>query len=425
MNSLTNTGSNIVIVDDLPNNLRVLSEILQSGGYTVRPALNGEIAMKSIRFKLPDLILLDICMPDMDGYEVCRQLKSDPMTREIPVIFISALNDIEDKLAAFNAGGADYICKPFQMEEVLARVDTHTALFKSRQALKAREESLQHSLHDLEAAHLRLKEMSGQLLQSEKLASIGLLAAGVAHEINNPIGFISSNLNILKSYVDSLLRLIDEYALLEANAPADMLERIDETKREIDLLFLRQDVMELIGESIDGSGRVRKIVQDLRDFSHSGDSEWRQVNLNTALDSSLNLAWNEVKQKKAEVIKDYDEVPMVECLHQQVNQVLLNLLVNAAQAIGEKGQITLRTRRQNEWVTISVIDNGYGIPPGNIEKIFDPFFTTKPVGKGTGLGLSTSYGIITKHGGRIVVDSAEGKGAAFTVWLPIKHSDTA
>lgn len=424
MNSLTNTGSNIVIVDDLPNNLRVLSEILQSGGYTVRPALNGEIALKSIRFKLPDLILLDICMPDMDGYEVCRQLKSDPMTREIPVIFISALNDIEDKLAAFNAGGADYICKPFQMEEVLARVDTHTALFKSRLALKAREESLQHSLHDLEAAHLRLKEMSNQLLQSEKLASIGLLAAGVAHEINNPICFISSNLNILKSYVDSLLRLIDEYALLEANAPADMLERIDETKREIDLLFLRQDVMELIGESIDGSGRVRKIVQDLRDFSHPGDSEWQQVNLNTVLDSALNLAWNEIKHK-AEVIKDYDDVPMVECLYLQINQALLNLLVNAAQAIGEKGQITLRTRRQNEWVTISVIDNGHGIPPGNIEKIFDPFFTTKPVGKGTGLGLSASYGIITKHGGRIVADSAEGKGAAFTVWLPIKHSDTA
>jgi len=424
MNSLPNTCSNIVIVDDLPNNLRILSEILQSGGYNVRPAINGEIALKSITSHLPDLILLDIRMPGMDGYEVCRQLKSDPRTREIPVIFISALNDIEDKLAAFNAGGADYICKPFQTEEVLARVATHTALFKSRQAIKAREECLRHSLHDMEAAHLRLKEMSGQLLQSEKLVSIGLLAAGVAHEINNPIGFISSNLNILKSYVDSLLRLIDEYALLETNAPADMLKRIDETKQEIDLLFLRQDVVELIGESIDGSGRVRKIVQDLRDFSHPGDAEWRQVNLNTALDSALNLVWNEIKHK-AEVIKDYDDVPMVECLYDQINQVLLNLLVNAAQAIGEKGQITLRTHRENDWVTISIIDNGDGIPPENIEKIFDPFFTTKPVGKGTGLGLSTSYGIITKHGGRIVVDSTPGEGAAFTIWLPIKRSDSA
>ncbi|TRW95872.1 response regulator [Candidatus Methylobacter oryzae] len=424
MNSLNNTGSNIVIVDDLANNLRVLSEILQSGGYTVRPALNGEIALKSIRSKLPDLILLDVRMPGMDGYEVCRQLKSDPMTREIPVIFISALNDIEDKLAAFNAGGADYISKPFQMAEVLARVATHTALFKSRQALKAREECLQRSLRDMEAAHLRLKEMSSELLQSEKLASIGLLAAGVAHEINNPIGFISSDLNILKSYVGSLLRLIDEYALLETNAPDDMLKRIDETKQEIDLPFLRQDVMELIGESIDGSERVCKIVQDLRDFSHPGDSEWRQVNLNTALDSSLNLAWNEINHK-AEVIKDYDDVPMVECLYDQISQVFVNLLVNAAQAIGEKGQITLRTRSENEWVTVSVIDNGCGIASENTEKIFDPFFTTRPVGKGTGLGLSTSYGIITKHGGRIVVDSAVEKGAAFTVWLPVKRSDSA
>lgn len=422
MNEQIALPGNIVIVDDQANNLRVLSGILQQAGYKVRPALDGEVALKAIRTAPPDVILLDIRMPGMDGYEVCRQLKADEKTREIPVIFISALHDVEDKLAAFQAGGVDYVSKPFQMEEVLARVSMHMALYRARQEIEVREESLRRHLQELEAAHQKLKEMSSQLLQAEKLASIGLLAAGVAHEINNPIGFINSNLNTLKHYVANLLGLVDEYGMLEAGASAEVRQRLDVAKQRAELSFLRQDIVELIDESISGAERVRRIVQDLRDFSHVGKAEWREVDLNEALDSTLNVAWNEINAK-AEVVKDYGDLPMVDCLASQINQVLLNLLLNAAQAITEKGQITLRTRQQDEWVSIAVSDNGCGIAPEHREKIFDPFFTTKPVGKGSGLGLSTAYGIVAKHGGRIDVDSEVGKGSRFTVWLPILRTE--
>jgi signal transduction histidine kinase len=422
MNEETAKPGNIVIVDDQPNNLRVLSGILQQAGYKVRPALDGEVALLSIKSSLPDLILLDIRMPGMDGYEVCRRLKSDEQTRKIPVVFISALHDVEDKLAAFQAGGVDYVSKPFQMEEVLARVSTHMALYQAHQEIAIREESLRRNLNELEAAHQQLKEMGSQLLQSEKLASIGLLAAGVAHEINNPIGFVHSNLNTLRDYVSSLLNLLDVYGLIETGASAENRQRLDEPKRQVDLAFLRHDMLELIAESIDGTERIRRIIQDLRDFSHTGESEWCEVNVNNALDSTLNVAWNEIKSK-ADVIKDYGDVPVVECLVSQINQVLLNVLINAAQALSEKGRITLRTRQEGEWVSIAVSDTGCGIAAEHREKIFDPFFTTKPFGKGIGLGLSTAYGIVAQHGGRIEVDSELGKGSTITVCLPIRRTE--
>lgn len=422
MNEESAKPGNIVIVDDQPNNLRVLSGILQQAGYKVRPTLDGEVALISIKASPPDLILLDIRMPGMDGYEICRRLKSDATTREIPVIFISALHDVEDKLAAFQAGGVDYVSKPFQLEEVLARVSSHMALYRARQEIEIREEILRRNLQELEIAHRKLKEMSGQLLQSEKMASLGLLAAGVAHEINNPIGFVHSNLNTLMGYVNTLLHLLDEYESLETSAPTENRHRITETKQQADLAFLRQDIVELISESIAGTERIRRIVQDLGDFSHSGESQYCAADVNTDLDSTLNVAWSVIKSK-AEVVKDYGDLPLIECLGSQIKQVWLNLLINAAQAINQKGQITLKTRLEGEWVSVAISDNGCGIDSEHREKIFDPFFTTKPVGKGTGLGLSTAYGIVAKHGGRIEVDSEVGKGTTFTVWLPIRRTE--
>jgi two-component system NtrC family sensor kinase len=264
----------------------------------------------------------------------------------------------------------------------------------------------------------KLEEAHNQLLQSEKLASIGQLAAGVAHEINNPIGFVNSNLGTLKNYTGQLFRLLDEYADAEPELPLVWRERIDAAKVTADLEFLREDVVALIAESIDGAARVRRIVQDLRDFSRPGDAEWKSVDLHACIDSTLNVVWNEIKYK-AEVVREYGELPLVECLPFQLNQVFLNLLVNAAQAIPERGTITLRTTGNGDRVSIAVADNGIGMPPEVRDRIFDPFFTTKPIGKGTGLGLSVAYGIIEKHGGRIDIDTAPGEGTTFTVTLPV------
>ena len=268
----------------------------------------------------------------------------------------------------------------------------------------------------------KLEEAHDQLLQSEKLASIGQLAAGVAHEINNPIGFVNSNLGTLKKYAEQLLGLLGEYENTQAHLPADVRGRIEAARQAIEIDFLREDIPGLIGESIDGTARVRRIVQDLRDFSRPGDSEWQCIDLHAGLESTLNVVWNEIKFK-ADVVRDFGELPAVDCLPFQLNQVFLNLLVNAAQAILEHGTITLSTRRDGDWVSIAISDTGIGMAPEVRAKIFDPFFTTKPIGRGTGLGLSVAYGIIEKHGGRIEVASAPGAGSTFTLWLPVRRAD--
>ncbi len=286
------------------------------------------------------------------------------------------------------------------------------------------QEALEKEKEEQKLLIRRLEEAHGQLLQSEKLASIGQLAAGVAHEINNPIGFVNSNLGTLAHYVDDMLRLIDaceEARPLLAADPA-VCEHIDRLRQEIDLEFLREDVVTLIAESIDGTTRVKQIVQDLRDFSRTGEVDWEWADLHAGLDSTLNVVKNEIKYK-AELVREYGQLPRVECLPSQLNQVFMNLMVNAAQAIPEHGTITIRTGHVDDRVWISVTDTGCGIPPENLAKIFDPFFTTKPVGKGTGLGLSLSYGIVEKHGGRLEVSSKQGEGTTFTIWLPVRRPE--
>jgi len=275
----------------------------------------------------------------------------------------------------------------------------------------------------------KLEEAHNQLLQSEKMASIGQLAAGVAHEINNPIGYVHSNIGSLERYLGELFRILDAYADAEAAMSAELPQcaELRRLKAELDLNFLRQDIPLLMAESKEGISRVRKIVQDLKDFSHVDSSqEWKWADLHQGLDSTLNVVNNEIKYK-AVVVKDYGTLPEVECLPSELNQVFLNLLVNAAHAIadGERGTITLRSGCDAERVWIEIMDTGSGILPANLKRIFDPFFTTKPVGRGTGLGLSLSYGIVKKHGGSIEVDSEVGRGTSFRVVLPLRQNHEA
>jgi two-component system, NtrC family, sensor kinase len=302
-------------------------------------------------------------------------------------------------------------------------------LFHARDVSKelGREEMLQDRHVELEAAYARVKETQTQLLQSEKMASIGQLAAGVAHEINNPIGYVHSNLGTLQTYARGLLSLLEAYDRLAQSLPESFrsaLVPIDELKSRVDYSFLQQDLPQLVEESREGIERVKKIVMDLRDFSHAGDVEsddWIATDLHKGLQSTINIVWNELKYK-AEVNQSFGDLPLIECMPSQLNQVFLNLLVNAGHAITDKGVITISTRREGDEVFVSVSDTGVGIPEKNLARIFDPFFTTKVVGKGTGLGLALSYGIVQKHNGRIEVQSVPGSGSTFTVVLPIRRA---
>jgi len=271
-----------------------------------------------------------------------------------------------------------------------------------------------------------LNQAQEQLIQSEKMASIGQLAAGVAHEINNPVGFIGSNIYTLKTYCDDLLEIIKHYESTDEYLKSNdvVWASIEKIKKEKDFDYLKNDLLNLISESSDGVKRVKDIVQDLKDFSHVDEAEWQWANIHSGLDSTLNIVNNEIKYK-AEVIKKYGELPEVECISSQLNQVFMNLLVNAAHAIDEHGTITIETGlTDSHWVWISISDTGKGIPKSTLKKIFDPFFTTKPIGQGTGLGLSLSYGIIEKHSGRIDVESVEEVGTRFAIWLPVKQPDS-
>ena len=277
---------------------------------------------------------------------------------------------------------------------------------------------------ELKDINKRFEDAQNQLLQSEKMASIGQLAAGVAHEINNPVGFINSNLTTLQTYIQNLMRVMESYAQAESLLPveSDAYAAICRIKQEVDVDFLWKDIAELLAESQEGVMRVRKIVHDLKEFSHVGRAEWQQTDLHRGLDSTLNIVRNEIRYK-AEVVKQYGELPPVECIPSQINQVFMNLLVNAAQAIEERGVITLRTGAIDDEVWVEIEDTGTGIAPEHVSRIFEPFFTTKPVGKGTGLGLSLSWGIVQRHGGRLDARSNVGAGTCFRLTLPV-HRQT-
>ncbi len=323
--------------------------------------------------------------------------------------------------------------KPHQVVVVMRDV---TEDVNAKERISGLNKELRQALAELTAKNQELsktlselKETQGYLLQSEKMASIGQLAAGVAHEINNPVGFISSNLHSLRDYaydIADLLRLYEqamEKAVQICPDSEELLEltrQITSQKEEIDIEFLLEDLNELIAQSMEGTDRVKKIIADLKDFSHVDRSELEHADINRGIESTLNIVWNELKYK-ASVHKNYGELPPLLCYPQQINQVFMNLLVNAAQAIKTKGEIFIETRTVNQpqsGIEVEIRDTGSGIPPEIMDKIFDPFFTTKPVGKGTGLGLNVSYKIVHAHRGEIRVESEVGRGTSFIVFLP-------
>ena len=279
------------------------------------------------------------------------------------------------------------------------------------------------------ASREELERTQAQLLQSDKLASIGQLAAGVAHEINNPIGFISSNLNTLRQYAQDIRKMLDSHnELIELINPElgsinEKAEKVRKLYEELDFGYTLKDLDDLVTESIDGGERVRKIVADLRDFSHVDSPDLGHEDINDLIEKTINVAWNELKYK-AEVVRQYGQLPDVPCYGGKLGQVILNLLVNAAHAIDDHGTITVSTKKHGGNARISISDTGCGIPQENLKRIFDPFFTTKEVGEGTGLGLHLTYSIVQSHGGRITAQSTVGQGSTFTIDIPLAGPPT-
>ncbi|MEY4717605.1 MAG: hypothetical protein RL563_223 [Pseudomonadota bacterium] len=421
---LPNTSlSTILLVDDDAINLTVFGKSL-SEYYEVLVANNGERALRLAQSEpKPDLILLDVMMPVMDGYQVLEQLKANPATQDIPVIYVTALSANSNEEHGLALGAVDYIYKPCPLSILLARVRTQLELKKSRDWLQNQNLYLEAEIQRRQQEN---QQVQLQLLQSEKLAAIGQLAAGIAHEINNPIGFINSNLSTLQTYWNDLTLVFNAIDGLTSNESflPEAIEQLKQLQKAKNIDYLREDIPDLITESLEGLTRVKSIVLDLKNFSHAEENQWDLADLHKGLDSTLNIIWNELKYH-CTIHKHYGEIPEIYCLPLQLNQVFMNLLINAGQAIQTQGDIHITTGVQGDnevWVEIT--DTGEGISPELINRLCEPFFTTKPVGKGTGLGLSISQNIIKKHHGHMKISSQVGQGTTFRIVLPIRQAQT-
>jgi len=582
LNGRASTGEShhmdILIVEDDFISRNILKKMLAEMGQSVIEAEDGQEGWEILKSRHIKLVISDWMMPGMNGLELCKKIRSTSFKEYIYVIMLTAKDRRADLMEVFSAGADDYIPKPFDPEELRARVMTglrvinleerhnklaHT-LIESRNKLRIVIDSLKEEIvsldrqmgiisvnkafarkhqcdpHELVGMNCademllscdflrddgirslitdvfdnasgqktmftstdaqglpiyrqiqcmpvqdesgkvfqvvvvsqdvteqrrkaeeiqdlndqllatsakieaqndelkntlkRLEETQAHMIQSEKMASIGQLAAGVAHEINNPTGFVSSNLKTLLDYQQDIAELIGKYHAFTDNLKSNgnfaslsdeirnYIQEIKAFEDDIDIEYILEDVTDLIGDCREGTDRIKKIVLDLKDFAHPGEDKIQTLDINNGLESTLNVVNNEIKYK-ATVQKDFGDIPAIKGYPQQLNQVFMNILVNAAQAIDKKGEIAIRTSQVDDQVEVKISDTGSGIPEENLQKIFDPFFTTKDVGKGTGLGMNIAYNIVKKHHGTIAVESQVGKGTTFTIKLPVNGFD--
>lgn len=434
--SINSATGLILAVDDTPANLDILSKALKEAGFAVAVEIDGEGAIEQVEYHTPDLILLDVQMPGIDGFETCRRLKMNPATKEIPVIFMTALNDTAHKVKGLTVGAVDYITKPFEQEEVLARVRVHLQLYQLQQQLEQR---VKERTTELQQALNNLQQTQIQLVQNEKMSTLGQLVAGVAHEVNNPVSFIAGNVQHIENYFQDLINHLQLYQHYYPEPVKDITDHAE----EIDLEFLVDDAAKMITSQKVGAERIRNISTSLRTFSRADTDHPITTDLHEGIDSTLLILKHRLKANdkhpEIQVVKEYGNLPLIECYPGQLNQVFMNLLANAIDALEQVSlnfsfeelqanphQITIRTAvaTGNGGVTIYIQDNGPGMSTEVKAKIFDYLFTTKDVGKGTGLGLSISRQIIEdKHQGRLSCNSVLGQGTEFLIKLPCKLSN--
>jgi two-component system, NtrC family, sensor kinase len=411
----------ILIVDD-DEPVRTLYAAYLSEAYSCAVAGDAQEALEILAREPFALVLTDVQMPGLGGIELMRRIIAHyPNTA---VIIISGIDRTQRVIDAIRVGAFDYLIKPCELDVLSICVER--ALERRLLLRNARRYKRDLEMRNLELARQKaeLVRLQSQILHTEKMASLGLLAAGVAHELNNPAGFIYGNVDVLKKYVVKLKQYLIAYDGLVL--PADQAATIEIIKRETDYDNIVNDLDSVLADCLLGAERIRDVVQNLRLFSRLDEAEFKRVDLNEGIESTVRLLSMYYKSGKIALLRDYGDLPLINCYAAQLNQVWMNLLVNAAQAVGDReGEVRIKTRFANGTVTVSVTDTGKGISPEDLKKVFDPFFTTKPVGEGTGLGLSISHGIIEQHGGTIAVDNIPGEGTTFTITLPVDAEESA
>jgi signal transduction histidine kinase len=419
----------VLVVEDNAEMRRLLAFLI-GREFRVRAAVNGRRALEAVQESPPDLVVTDVMMPEMSGTDLCRALKEDPATRGIPVMLVTSKAEREVKIQGLELGADDYVTKPFHPRELLARVRSLVRLRQLQKEIAEQNASLEASNVELERTLVELKEAEVQLVQAERLAAVGELSAGVAHEVNNPLNFALNSLTTLRTYVDDLRNVAQRIGELDPSDPSKLvsqLEDLERDKSELGFDELADALSELVAIVNEGLNRTSHLVSDLRDFAAPHRGENRPIDVRPGLRSTVHLLGHKCREARAEVTMAIDqEVPTVMGDAGALNQVFLNILKNAAEAIeGEGGAIHVAASGEDAQVVVRIRDTGPGMEAAVKERLFEPFFSTKGAGKGTGLGLSMSRRIVEQHGGTIEIESQPGEGTCVTVRLPAEGANGA
>jgi signal transduction histidine kinase len=413
----------VLVVEDNADMRRLIMDLL-GREFRVRAARNGREGLEAARERHPDLVLTDVMMPEMSGTELCKALKTDPATRAIPVMLVTSKAEREMKIEGLELGADDYVTKPFHPRELLARARSLVRLRRLQSELAKRNALLESTNAELEGALSDLRDAGVQLVQAERLAAVGELAAGVAHEVNNPVNFATNALKTLRTYVEDIRRVTSRFTELEWSNPSKLSAQAREIERlenEVGFDELIGSLGELVEIVTEGLERTHRLVADLRDFASPGAGKRGEVNLRRGIESTLQLMRHALRKAEVEVqVEIAEDLPVLTGDARAINQVFLNLLKNAAEALEDRGgSVVLSAAVDGAWVVVRVRDDGPGVAPELHAKLFEPFYSTKEAGRGTGLGLSISRRILNDHGGSIEVESAPGQGTTFIVRLPV------
>jgi two-component system NtrC family sensor kinase len=416
------TETNRLLIVDDDDTVRRLFQTYLSDRYSCAEAANFDEALALLQAEEFALVLSDMIMPGRSGIELLREIKA--RFPDTAVIIISGIDRTQRVLDALRQGADDYLVKPCELDVLSMTIERtlerRALLCNARQYKTDLERSnaeLRQSKAEIERRQTELEQLQAQIIQTEKMASLGQLAAGVAHELNNPAGFIYGNMEILKECAAGLERLLNFYQT--ASLTTEELAQVSVIKKEIDYEHTLEDLRSIITDCCEGAERIRDVVENLRTFSRLGEAEFKKVGINESLDSTLRLLSRYYTNGHIKLYRDYGDLPLVDCYAGQLNQVWMNLLVNAAQSLKDVGEVRVTTRLEGEMVVVTISDTGCGIPAEHLKRIFDPFFTTKPVGVGTGLGLSITYSIVERHKGTIKVESQPNRGTTFIVSIPV------
>ncbi|MCU1268073.1 MAG: hypothetical protein JWM21_4391 [Acidobacteria bacterium] len=408
------TDNRILIVDDEEAIRNMFAECLRDD-YDCTTAGSANEALERLAERSYSLVISDVMMPGRNGVELLREITA--RYPETAVIMVSGVDRSQRVRDALSLGAADYLIKPCELDVLLIAVERALERRKLQCTARKYKADIEKQNKELALRAAELQRLQAQIIHSEKMASLGQLAAGVAHELNNPAGFIYGNMDLLKGEIGGLQELMAAYDQLDL--PPAALVLIQPIKLRIGYDDLAGDLNSIVKDCFEGAERIRDVVQNLRLFSRLDEAELKQVDLHEGIESTIRLLSQYYSSGRVALSRDFGELPPVSCYAAQLNQVWMNLLANAAQAVSGNGEVHITTRLEDNWAVIAIRDSGCGISPDLQARIFDPFFTTKPVGEGTGLGLSISYGIIERHGGTIKVQSMPGAGTTFTIRIPI------